>query len=437
MKKHYAFTLAEVLITIGIIGVIASLVIPQLKQTIDNRELVSKYLKTHNVLTNAYKETEAVNTIQLYKQTPERFKELLESHLKLTAGDCNQDVCLMDGSSYSYECNETACTGIIIDTNGDKKPNSAGKDQYRMLVTDHGLIAQGESEYCGTIDGGLDCGKYILTYHKLFDGLINNCAAYENGQCSQCQNGYQNNGTSCKDIRESTCDTYSGTTCTKCTSENLLVGGECISMTSLKCEASDDGKTCKTCKSGNYLSSGGTCETLPNNCDEANGNGVCTSCKSNYYDISGTCESKPSFCTNMNGDSKCVFSDGVAANLYKVNGKYVADVYTEYEPVNGNFVDGAKKACEDKGMSLPDAKTLYDILAETKLTSRFYWSSTLYGDYDGNPVPRDDNNCPSDSQTYVGFTNPNNLYIHCRYQTGTMSSESGKDSYYGVLCVQN
>ena len=57
-----------------------------------------------------------------------------------------------------------------------------------MLITDKGLIAQGESEYCGTIDGGLDCGKYILTYHKLFDGLINNCTAYDNGQCSTCQN---------------------------------------------------------------------------------------------------------------------------------------------------------------------------------------------------------------------------------------------------------
>ena len=76
--KKCAFTLAEVLITIGIIGVIASLVIPQLKQTIDNRELVSKYLKTHNVLTNAYKEPEGVNEIKLHKQSPENFKKYLE-----------------------------------------------------------------------------------------------------------------------------------------------------------------------------------------------------------------------------------------------------------------------------------------------------------------------------------------------------------------------
>ncbi len=127
-----------------------------------------------------------------------------------------------------------------------------------MLVTNKGLIAQGESEYCGTIDGGLDCGKYILTYHKLFDGLINNCTAYDNGQCSQCENGYQNNGTSCKDIRENTCDTYSGTTCTKCTSSNLLADGECIDASSLNCRTTD-GIKCTKCSSNYYLTDNDSC----------------------------------------------------------------------------------------------------------------------------------------------------------------------------------
>ncbi|MBR1753629.1 hypothetical protein IJ732_02225, partial [bacterium] len=80
-------------------------------------------------------EAEAVSTLQLFKQSPDKFKEYLESHLKILSSDCEQDVCLADGSSYSYECDETKCNSIIIDTNGDKRPNSAGKDRYRMLVT--------------------------------------------------------------------------------------------------------------------------------------------------------------------------------------------------------------------------------------------------------------------------------------------------------------
>ncbi|MBR1754230.1 hypothetical protein IJ732_05270, partial [bacterium] len=243
--------------------------------------------------------------------------------------DCIQDVCLTDGSSYSYECDETKCTGIIIDTNGDKKPNSAGKDRYRMLVTNKGLIAQGESEYCGTIDGGLDCGKYILTYHKLFDGLINNCTAYDNGQCSQCENGYQNNGNSCKDIRENTCATYSGTTCTKCTTDNLLADGECIAASSLNCQITD-GVNCTTCMTGTLFSTKGSC-------------------------VEGTV---------LNG-----------INVYKVDNYYVADAipmsdYTNFSDdtyvvswgatVTDNYTR-ALKYCQSKGMTIPSAETFRNL----------------------------------------------------------------------------
>ena len=325
------FTLAETLLTLGIIGVVAALVIPQLKQTIDNRELVSKYLKTNNVISKAYKETEAVSTIQLYSQSPDKFKELLESHLKILSSDCIQNVCLTDGSSYSYECDETKCTGIIIDTNGDKKPNSAGKDRYRMLVTNKGLIAQGESEYCGTIDGGLDCGKYILTYHKLFDGLINNCTAYDNGQCSQCENGYQNNGNSCKDIRENTCATYSGTTCTKCTS-------------------------------GQYLTVDNYCEPITiENCVDADVTGKCTSCESGYI---------------LNFNSSCTMPKIVGNTKIAILG-YATQ-------------DDAYNICQKAGLKLPDEQTLVE-LYRSKSTYQdqlpdgdWYWAS----DKDSNGSPR-------------------------------------------------
>ena len=51
-----AFTLSEVLITLGIIGVVAALTIPNLMQNAQNKDLVSGYLKVHNTLSNALKE---------------------------------------------------------------------------------------------------------------------------------------------------------------------------------------------------------------------------------------------------------------------------------------------------------------------------------------------------------------------------------------------
>ena len=53
MKKKHAFTLAEVLITLGIIGVVASMTIPTLMQKTNDKELVSGTLKMGSVLSNA------------------------------------------------------------------------------------------------------------------------------------------------------------------------------------------------------------------------------------------------------------------------------------------------------------------------------------------------------------------------------------------------
>ncbi|MBR1753381.1 hypothetical protein IJ732_00970, partial [bacterium] len=297
------------------------------------------------------------------------------------------DVCLTDGSSYSYECDETKCTGIIIDTNGDKKPNSAGKDRYRMLVTNKGLIAQGESEYCGTIDGGLDCGKYILTYHKLFDGLINNCTAYDNGQCSQCENGYQNNGNSCKDIRENTCSTYSGTTCTKCTSENLLVDGECISMTSLKCQASTDGKTCSECTDGNALSMTGTC-------------------------IAGKV---------VNGTTLYKFGDYYGKTISRRSaGDYIA--------VGGStasdYWGGAYEDCEAQGLELPDTNTLKNMLGSANNDNTLYGNDEYY--WTSDKVP--------------GWNCGKSECVHYAYkinEDGTFSESEANDyAPYKTLCVE-
>ena len=54
-NRACAFTLAEVLITLTIIGVIAALTIPNLLQKYQDEALKTAYKKTYNVLNNAYK----------------------------------------------------------------------------------------------------------------------------------------------------------------------------------------------------------------------------------------------------------------------------------------------------------------------------------------------------------------------------------------------
>ena len=55
MKKFFAFTLAEVLITLGIIGVVAALTIPTLISNHQKKVYVTQLKKSVNTLTNGFK----------------------------------------------------------------------------------------------------------------------------------------------------------------------------------------------------------------------------------------------------------------------------------------------------------------------------------------------------------------------------------------------
>ena len=147
-------------------------------QNTRNKELVSSYLKMHTTLSNAFKETEAVNGMYVKKMDEETFKEYFESHLKKLSTCDDYDVCLTDGSKFNYGtyaegCPTGTCMELTVDTNGSRMPNRSGKDIFTMLVTDRGIKALGESNMCET---GLDCGAYILANHKLYDGAVDEVA---------------------------------------------------------------------------------------------------------------------------------------------------------------------------------------------------------------------------------------------------------------------
>ena len=54
VKQKVAFTLAEVLITLGIIGVVAALTLPSLIQKQHEKETVAKVKKAYSILSQAY-----------------------------------------------------------------------------------------------------------------------------------------------------------------------------------------------------------------------------------------------------------------------------------------------------------------------------------------------------------------------------------------------
>ena len=52
--KHQAFTLAEVLITLGIIGVVAAITIPLLVNNYRKKEIATRFEQNYNIIQNAF-----------------------------------------------------------------------------------------------------------------------------------------------------------------------------------------------------------------------------------------------------------------------------------------------------------------------------------------------------------------------------------------------
>lgn len=53
LKKSFAFSLAEVLVVVGLIGVVASLTLPNLNRSTSDKEMVARYMKLYAELTTA------------------------------------------------------------------------------------------------------------------------------------------------------------------------------------------------------------------------------------------------------------------------------------------------------------------------------------------------------------------------------------------------
>jgi prepilin-type N-terminal cleavage/methylation domain-containing protein len=202
-KNQKAFTLAEVLITLLIIGVVASIVVPNLIADTQQAEFITAWKKTYGVISQAQ-----LNMVREYGSVTGAFSNIeyssdgrnsfmngwlpyLAVTKKCTGARIIHDGChtinfqalngatipnynsigagviLNDGTLinfYSGVCTGNLCTdsNLFIDVNGAKKPNIVGKDVFRMEYR------PAKDRFIPGIDGdtctgpGWDCGAYYL-----------------------------------------------------------------------------------------------------------------------------------------------------------------------------------------------------------------------------------------------------------------------------------
>ena len=212
-KIQKAFTLAEVLITLVIIGVVAALAISPLINTYVESSTVSKVKKGLSIVGQAKKLAEMENgSIEGWDfdgvQSAEdavKFMRYIKPHLAL-AKDCGSDsgcyqsngvyqlngglhsqnydsgnsyykFVLSDGSVmwsavYQGRCSttmvgiENSCAVFYYDVNGDKKPNTIGRDIFAYIINPDGVYPPISND-CNKNNTGWGCAAYIIKNNNM------------------------------------------------------------------------------------------------------------------------------------------------------------------------------------------------------------------------------------------------------------------------------
>lgn len=207
-SNKLAFTLAELLITIGIIGIVAEMTIPDLVQNFQTNQLKIAAKRAYSISYQAVtvmKQDEG-GTLSYYVNSDNTFKPVFMKYFKI-AKDCNLQDCVpgsysstmvssltgdpantaygadgqfvtTDGSFYNIQNLGTVhpeeSIAIMVDVNGyQTKPNQQGVDVFAFQVINDNLLPMGAPSttytapaYCNrTTPGarqGIGCMFYVM-----------------------------------------------------------------------------------------------------------------------------------------------------------------------------------------------------------------------------------------------------------------------------------
>lgn len=137
-KNFPAFTLAEVLITLGIIGVVAAMTIPTLITKINDIRFRSQFMKSYSIIAQTLKTMEDndvyIETSNYNRNNDEIAYKTFEKYLKNTV-DCGE---------YNNAKNISGCfnfkTESYYNLNGKTKFNSSLLDDGQLLMPDGSLL---------------------------------------------------------------------------------------------------------------------------------------------------------------------------------------------------------------------------------------------------------------------------------------------------------
>lgn len=190
VSNKLGFTLAEVLITLGIIGIVAAMTMPALIQKQQRKEASSRLKKFVSTFSQAllFAENEhgpksgwqigehnstqsSMDFLNVYIKPYVKYIDIVASK----SPDFNQNSATMqflDGSTITVKVGN--CYDIYYDYNGEKKPNELGKDIFKFILckSEHscyGIKPVLRSFYCETQQ------VYEQSYPKTREEMIEAC----------------------------------------------------------------------------------------------------------------------------------------------------------------------------------------------------------------------------------------------------------------------
>lgn len=213
MKKH-AFTLAEVLITLGVIGVVAAMTITVLTNKIREKVTVTKLEKFYSTMSqqiqlnlakeidNPFARENLLSSFKVVKICPpsdtscaSEVYRYYNGNIMYVWGKYDNDrnnyyyAVLHDGMILRYDnknenCDEnngstkqlqSVCGGLAVDINGNSGPNTLGKDVFTFYISKYGIIPRGTPENTSTFSQFKDCKNwgYGCTYYVLKHKTLN------------------------------------------------------------------------------------------------------------------------------------------------------------------------------------------------------------------------------------------------------------------------
>lgn len=141
IKAKFGFTLAEVLITLGIIGVVAAMTIPNLINNYKAHRLRSQFLKSYSTVQQVLKQMEADDVsldISTYKENASFYKAFMK-YLQAPF-DCGYAESIKNSPCYHYIPNGTDNAKPYVSLDGNSTVNGNWFDDGQIALQDGTLL---------------------------------------------------------------------------------------------------------------------------------------------------------------------------------------------------------------------------------------------------------------------------------------------------------